>query len=189
MAPSTPTLTSFTSVVSHIFYDLPPIEIDGGNEQWFKDMLKRSCAQVAKDGTFCPCRNSQYQAGNYLHYKIVGLKMIKITKELAGKHYAEHVDKPFYDRLINYITSGPIIAMVLQGDNTVEGVRKLMGSTRPTDAEVGTLRADFAQVKEFNVVHGSDSVESAKREIDLYFKPEEICADWKTMLELVMESE
>jgi nucleoside-diphosphate kinase len=122
-------------------------------------------------------------------YKIIGLKMLLVTKELAEQHYAEHVGKPFYDRLIKYITSGPIVAMVLQGDNTVLGMRKLMGSTRPNDAEVGTLRADFAQVTEFNVVHGSDSVDSAKREIDLYFKPEELCADWKTMLELVMESE
>lgn len=122
-------------------------------------------------------------------YKIVGLKMLTVTKELAEQHYAEHVGKSFYNRLITYITSGPIIAMVLQGDNTVAGVRKLMGATLPTDAEVGTLRADFAQTMEFNVVHGSDSVESAKREIELYFKPEEICADWKTMLELVMESE
>lgn len=122
-------------------------------------------------------------------YKIVGLKMLKVTTELAEQHYAEHVGKPFYNRLIKYICSGPIIAMVLQGDNTVSGMRKLMGSTLPSDAEVGTLRADFAQVMEFNVVHGSDSVASAKREIDLYFRPEEICADWKTMLELVMESE
>jgi nucleoside-diphosphate kinase len=122
-------------------------------------------------------------------YKIIALKMLNVTKELAEKHYAEHVGKPFYKRLINYITSGPVIAMVLQGDNTVVGMRKLMGSTMPTDAEVGTLRADFAQTMEFNVIHGSDSVESAKREIDLYFKPEEICPEWKTMLELVMESE
>jgi len=122
-------------------------------------------------------------------YKIVGLKMLTVTKELAQQHYAEHVGKPFYERLITYITSGPIIAMVLQGDNTVAGVRKLMGSTLPTDADVGTLRADFAQMMEFNVVHGSDSIENAKREIDLYFKPEEICSNWKTMLEVVMESE
>lgn len=122
-------------------------------------------------------------------YKIVGLKMLKVTPELASQHYAEHVGKPFYDRLIKYICSGPIVAMVLQGDNTVAGVRKLMGSTMPGNAEVGTLRADFAQTMEFNVVHGSDSIESAQREINLYFQPEEICADWKTMLEVVMESE
>ena len=119
-------------------------------------------------------------------YKIVGLKMMKVTKELAEQHYAEHSSKPFFSRLINYLTSGPIIAMVLQGDNTIVGVRKLMGTTIPTEAEVGTIRADFAQMTEFNVVHGSDSLESAKREIDLYFRPEEICADWNTMLEIVM---
>ena len=122
-------------------------------------------------------------------YKIVGLKMLQVDRELAAKHYAEHVGKPFYEGLVRFITSGPIIAMVLQGENTVKGARQLMGSTQPNDAETGTLRADFAQTMEFNVVHGSDSVESAQREIDIYFKPEEICDDWKTMLELVMESE
>lgn len=122
-------------------------------------------------------------------YKIVGMKMIHPTIEMAEKHYTEHVGKSFYNRLIRYITSGPIIAMVLQGENTVQGVRHMMGSTRPNDAEVGTLRADFAQTMEFNVVHGSDSVESAKREIDIYFKPEEICDTWKTALEILMENE
>ena len=108
---------------------------------------------------------------------------------MAEKHYAEHLGKPFYNRLIRYITSGPIIAMILQGENVVKGARQLMGSTQPNDAEVGTLRADFAQTMEFNVVHGSDSIESAQREIDIYCSPEEICNEWKTMLELVMESE
>lgn len=119
-------------------------------------------------------------------YKIIGLKMMVISTELAEKHYCEHVGKPFYARLISYITSGPVVAMVLQGENTVQGVRNMMGSTRPNDAEVGTIRADFAQTMEFNVVHGSDSVESAKREIDLFFREEELCADWKTTLESVM---
>lgn len=122
-------------------------------------------------------------------YKIIGLKMLHVTKELAKKHYAEHEGKPFYPRLIEYITSGPIIAMVLQGNDTVVGVRKLMGATNPTNAEAGTIRADFSETMEFNVVHGSDSVESAKREIDLYFKPEELCYDWNTMLELLIKSE
>ena len=122
-------------------------------------------------------------------YKIVGMKMLQPTTKMAEQHYAEHIGKPFYNRLIRYITSGPIIAMVLQGENVVKGARQLMGSTQPNDAEVGTLRADFAQTMEFNVVHGSDSAESAQREIDIYFSPEEICNEWKTMLELVMESE
>lgn len=122
-------------------------------------------------------------------YKIIGLKMLNVNKELVEKHYSEHLGKPFYERLIAYITSGPVVAMVIQADNTVAGVRKIMGATNPVNAEAGTIRADFAQTMEFNVIHGSDSVESANREIDLYFKPEELCTNWKTMLELVMESE
>jgi nucleoside-diphosphate kinase len=118
-------------------------------------------------------------------YKIIGLKMVHPTIEMAQEHYKEHIGKPFYPRLIKYITSGPIIAMVLEGENIVEVTRHMMGSTRPNDAEVGTIRADFAQTMEFNVVHGSDSVESAEREIKIYFKPEELCTDWKTIMEIV----
>ncbi len=118
-------------------------------------------------------------------YKIIGLKMVHPTIEMAQEHYKEHIGKPFYPRLIKYITSGPIIAMVLEGENIVEGTRHMMGSTRPNDAEVGTIRADFAQTMEFNVVHGSDSVESSEREIKIYFKSEELCTDWKTIMEIV----
>lgn len=122
-------------------------------------------------------------------YKIIAMKMLQPTQEIAAKHYAEHVGKPFYNRLINYITSGPIVAMVVEGDNVVKGARHIMGSTKPDEAEVGTIRADFAQTMEYNVVHGSDSVESAEREIAIYFKPEEICRDWKTTLDIIMEDE
>lgn len=122
-------------------------------------------------------------------YKLVGLKMLQVTPELAAKHYEEHFGKSFYERLIHYITSGPVIAMVIQGYDVVLGARHIMGSTNPNEADVGSLRADFGQRKEYNVVHGSDSIESAKREIDLYFKPEELCGDWKTMAELVIERE
>lgn len=120
-------------------------------------------------------------------YKIIAMKMLQPTQEIAAKHYAEHVGKPFYNRLINYITSGPIVAMVVEGDNVVKGARHIMGSTKPDEAEVGTIRADYAQTMEYNVVHGSDSVESAEREIAIYFSPEEICRDWKTTLDLIME--
>ena len=121
-------------------------------------------------------------------YKIVGLKMLHPTLEIAEQHYAEHKGKPFYQSLINYITSGPIVAMVVEGMNVIEGMRHMMGSTVPNDAQVGTIRADFAQTKEFNTIHGSDSVESAEREINIYFKPEELCEDWKTMMEYVWEN-
>ena len=122
-------------------------------------------------------------------YKIVALKMIQLTDDMAAKHYAEHADKPFFQALKNFITSGPIIAMVLQGENAIVGVRKFMGKTDPNDAEVGSVRGDFAQVKRFNAIHGSDCKESAEREIDLYFKPEEICDGWETVLEMIMKNE
>ena len=102
-------------------------------------------------------------------YKIVALKMIQVTDAQARAHYEEHKDKPFFPNLIKYLQSGPIVAMVVQGYNAVAGVRHLMGSTVPDQAEVGTIRADFAQVKEYNIVHGSDCLESAEREIKIYF--------------------
>ena len=77
--------------------------------------------------------------------------------------------------------------MVVEGKNVIEGMRHMMGSTVPNDAQVGTIRADFAQTKEFNTIHGSDSCESAEREINIYFKPEELCRDWKTMMDYVWE--
>lgn len=119
--------------------------------------------------------------------KVVALKMLNVTSEMAEKHYAEHKGKSFYDRLIRYIQSGPVVAMVLEGYNAVAAARHLMGKTNPNEADVGTIRADFAQVMEYNVVHGSDSVESAEREIAIYFKPEEICENFKNISELVIE--
>ncbi|MBP3821234.1 nucleoside-diphosphate kinase [bacterium] len=120
-------------------------------------------------------------------YKVTALKMLTVSDQQARAHYAEHEGKPFYPRLIRYIQSGPIVAMVVEGYNAVAGVRHLMGSTDPDKAEVGTIRADFAQVMEYNVVHGSDSVESAEREIKIYFGEDEIFAERKCMSELVTE--
>ena len=119
--------------------------------------------------------------------KVVALKMLNVTTEMAEQHYAEHKGKSFYDRLIRYIQSGPVVAMVLEGYNAVAAARHLMGKTNPNEADVGTIRADFAQVMEYNVVHGSDSIESAEREIAIYFKPEEICENFKNISELVIE--
>ena len=119
--------------------------------------------------------------------KITGLKLINVTQQMAEAHYAEHKGKSFYDRLIRYIQSGPVVAMVLEGYNAVQTARQLMGKTNPADAEVGTIRADFALQMECNVVHGSDSVASAEREIAIYFRPEEICSAYKTSTELAIE--
>lgn len=119
-------------------------------------------------------------------YKIVAMKLTNVSKELAQKHYAEHFGKPFYNSLIEYITSGPVLAMILEGENAILGVRHIVGKTNPDEADVGTIRADFCTVKEYNAVHASDSPESAKREMELWFREDEICANYKIMSEIVM---
>ena len=120
-------------------------------------------------------------------FKLIAIKMLDVTTEQAEQHYAEHKGKPFFPRLIEYIQSGPIVAMVWKGYDVIAGARQLMGSTNPLDAQVGTIRADLALVKEYNVVHGSDCVESAEREINIYFKPEELCDEYENMAEKVIE--
>jgi len=106
--------------------------------------------------------------------KLVGLKMLKIPKEMAEEHYGEHVGKPFYEKLLSYITSGPVVAMVLEGKDAVNQSRRLIGATDPKKAEPGTIRGDFGLELGRNIVHGSDSTASAKREIAIFFREEEL---------------
>lgn len=106
--------------------------------------------------------------------KLVGLKMLQIPRELAEEHYGEHKGKPFFDALVSYITSSPVVAMVLEGKNAVAAVRDMMGATDPQKAAPGTIRGEFGLDIGRNVVHGSDSPASAEREIGLFFKPEEL---------------
>lgn len=120
-------------------------------------------------------------------YKITGLKLINVTPEIAAKHYEEHFGKPFYNQLIKFITMGPIVAMAVEGKNAIKGVRHLVGKTNPDEADDGSIRADFSSFSTMNLVHASDSPESAKRELGLYFKEEEICANYKNMFEIVLE--
>ncbi len=112
--------------------------------------------------------------------KLIALKMLRISKELAERHYGEHQGKPFFQSLVDFITSGPVIAMVWEGQNAVQVVRKMMGSTDPQTAEPGTIRGDFALFMGNNIIHGSDSANSAEREISLFFKDEEIINYIKT---------
>ena len=106
-------------------------------------------------------------------YKIVGLKMLTPTREILAKHYAEHEGKPFYEPLLEFMLSGPIVAMIAEGNRVIEGFRKLAGTTDPTTAEPGTIRGDLARDQGTkvvqNIVHGSDSPESAAREIAIFF--------------------
>ena len=106
--------------------------------------------------------------------RIVGLKLVQVSEELARKHYAVHEGKPFFDSLIRYITSAPVVAMVLEGHNAIEITRATMGATNPAQATPGTIRADFALEIGRNLVHGSDSLETAQAEIALWFRPEEL---------------
>lgn len=102
-------------------------------------------------------------------FKITQMKMMTISKELAEEHYQEHVEKPFFGDLVNFITSGPVVAMEVQGENVVAQIRNLMGSTNPSDSTPGSIRGDLATELDKNVVHGSDSEESAKRELSIFF--------------------
>ena len=106
--------------------------------------------------------------------KLVAAKLMVIPKETAEKHYAEHKDKKFFPSLISYITSGPVFAMVWEGENAVQVCRNIMGKINPQESAPGTIRGDYAMVTGLNIIHGSDSPESAKREISIFFKPEEL---------------
>ncbi len=109
-----------------------------------------------------------------LGLKIVALKMLQLGKALAQEHYSIHKDKPFFNDLVNYISSAPIIAIVFEGEKAVAIIRKTMGATDPAKAEVGTIRGDFGLDIGRNSVHGSDSVETTKREVKLFFSEDEI---------------
>ncbi len=106
--------------------------------------------------------------------KIVAMKMVSVKKELAERHYGIHKGKPFFEPTVNYITSSPVVAMVLEGIDAIEMVRNMMGKTDPQKADMGTIRGDFGQFIGKNIVHGSDGPETAQFEINLWFKPEEI---------------
>ena len=106
--------------------------------------------------------------------KLVAMKLMVIPKETAELHYGEHKGKPFFPSLISYITSGPVFAMVWEGENAVTICRNMMGKTKPLESAPGTIRGDYAMVTGLNIIHGSDSVESAEREIKIFFKPEEL---------------
>ena len=120
-------------------------------------------------------------------YKIVAMKLMNVTPEIAAKHYEEHYGKPFYDKLIRFITMGPIVAMAIEGKNAIKGVRHLVGKTNPDEADDGSIRADFSSFSTTNLVHASDSLESAQRELNLYFSENEICDNYKNMFEIVLD--
>lgn len=108
--------------------------------------------------------------------KIVAARMLHLTQEQAEGFYAEHKERPFFGALVSFMTSGPVMVQVLEGENAVLTNRDLMGATNPADAEAGTIRADFAESIDENAVHGSDSTESAAREIAYFFTEDQLCS-------------
>ncbi|MCL4511249.1 MAG: nucleoside-diphosphate kinase [Bacteroidetes bacterium] len=108
------------------------------------------------------------------NFKIIGLKMVRLTKETAGEFYAVHKERPFYNDLVKFMTSGACVPMVLEKENAFEEFRKFIGATDPKEAVPGTIRRDFAESKQENIVHGSDSPENAEREIGFFFSEQEL---------------
>lgn len=106
--------------------------------------------------------------------KIAAMKLIHVSQELANQHYGEHVGKPFFDGLVDFITSSPLVAMVVEGENAVNVVRNTMGTTNPAESAPGTIRGDLALTIGANLIHGSDSLESANKEVALFFSQDEI---------------
>ena len=107
---------------------------------------------------------------------LAGLKMLRVTPDLSRKHYEEHVEKPFYPDLEQFITSGPVVALCAEGPGAIAVCRTLMGSTNGREAAPGTIRGDYGQSRSMNLIHGSDGPEAAKRELELYFTAEELFA-------------
>ncbi|MEH6944029.1 nucleoside-diphosphate kinase [Bacillus sp. JJ722] len=118
-------------------------------------------------------------------FQLVGAKLMQIPTELAEQHYGEHKERPFFGELVEFITSGPVFAMVWQGENVIATARTMMGATNPKDSAPGTIRGDFAATVGKNIIHGSDSPESAVREIGLFFKEEELVNYSKLMNEWI----
>lgn len=112
---------------------------------------------------------------------LVGLKLLRVTPELSKQHYAEHVEKPFYPDLEQFITAGPVVALVVEGPEAIRVMRSMLGSTNGREAAPGTIRGDFGQSRQMNLVHGSDSPESAAREIAIYFKDDELFSHEPTL--------
>ena len=138
---------------------------------------------MSKEQTFVMIKPDAVQRGligNIIHrfeqkgIKLVAMKLVSVSKDLAEKHYGVHKGKPFFEPTVKYITSSPVVAMVLEGENVIGIVRRMMGKTNPSDAAPGTIRGDFGQFIGRNIVHGSDGPDTAEFEINLWFSKEEI---------------
>jgi nucleoside-diphosphate kinase len=139
-----------------------------------EQIMERSLVLIKPDAMKRNISGAIIQRFEQKGLRVVALKMLHMSEALAKRHYAVHEGKPFFNDLVKYITSNPIIAIVLEGEKAVESIRKIMGATDPKKAEKGTVRADFGIDLQNNSVHGSDSLENAAKEIKLFFTDKEI---------------
>jgi nucleoside-diphosphate kinase len=137
--------------------------------------IERTLSIIKPDGVQKNLIGEVYRRFEQAGLRIVAARMLHLTKAQAEAFYAVHRERPFYKDLVSYMTTGPVIAQVLEGENAVEAHRKIMGATDPKKADPGTIRRDFAASIEENVVHGSDAVETARQEISFFFAQADIC--------------
>jgi nucleoside-diphosphate kinase len=136
--------------------------------------MERTLVLIKPDGVQRGLAGEILRRFEFKGLRLVASKMLHMSRDLAERHYAVHKGKPFYEPLVEYITSGPVVAFVLEGKRAVAVVRTLMGPTDGAEAQPGTIRGDFAMTKSNNLIHGSDAVETANTEIKLFFQPEEL---------------
>ena len=137
--------------------------------------IERTLSIIKPDGVAKNIIGKIYSRFEKAGLQIIAAKMLHLTREQAGEFYAVHKERPFYGDLIDFMTSGPVMVQVLEGDNAISKNREVMGATNPKEAAPGTIRADFAQTVDENVVHGSDGPDTAKVEMAFFFKDDEIC--------------
>ncbi|MCW5875773.1 MAG: nucleoside-diphosphate kinase [Anaerolineales bacterium] len=144
--------------------------------------MERSLVLVKPDGVQRGLVGEVFSRLERRGLRLVGAKFLEVSKDLAKKHYAEHEGKPFYDGLIKYITSSPVMAMAWEGPNAVAAIRQTMGSTRPTEAAPGSLRHDFGLEVGRNLTHASDAPETGEREVKLWFDSDEL-VEWERAID------
>jgi nucleoside-diphosphate kinase len=137
-------------------------------------MMERSFVMLKPDAVLRRLMGTVLTRFEERGLKIVAAKMMAVSEELAKEHYGEHKEKPFFNDLVSYITSAPVLAMVIEGDDCISLIRKMVGATNPKEADLGTIRGDYALETGRNIIHASDSPASAKREIELFFEDSEI---------------
>ncbi len=136
---------------------------------------ERTLSIIKPDGVAKNIIGKIYSRFEKAGLSIIAAKMLHLSKEQAGEFYAVHKERPFYNDLIEFMTSGPVMVQALEGENAINKNREVMGATNPKDAAAGTIRADFAETVDENVVHGSDGPDTAKAEIAFFFKDDELC--------------